>query len=161
MYRSIYMPQKLINGVYSKYVLNFSWCHLKQNYVAHLLLYSYLIWMWVREREDPWFENMLVLSVNNCLYASYSIPPWQGLCVPNVAGHALCDCYHSFPLNKPSNFSVCSLWKLELVCIRTHTHVKDLVVHVRVWWITETWKDPSCLYWQKLCSRRINVQLYL
>ena len=36
------------------------------------------------------------------------------------------------------------------VCIRTQkndhtrTHVKDPVVHVRVPWFTETWKDPAC-----------------
>ena len=24
------------------------------------------------------------------------------------------------------------------------THVEDSVVHVRVWWITETWKDRAC-----------------
>ena len=27
---------------------------------------------------------------------------------------------------------------------RSHTHIKDSVVHVRVWWIMETLKHPAC-----------------
>ena len=48
------------------------------------------------------------------------------------------------------------------VCVYTHaqewsyTHIKDQVVRVRVWWITETQKDPVCT----LTDRGINVLLY-
>ena len=31
-----------------------------------------------------------------------------------------------------------------IACIYICTHVKDPVVHVRVWWITETLKHPAC-----------------
>ena len=35
----------------------------------------------------------------------------------------------------------------------SHTHGKDPVVHVRVRWITETWKDPACTKkWQNVIS---------
>ena len=31
-----------------------------------------------------------------------------------------------------------------MACIKLCAHVKDPVVHVRVWWIVETLKDPAC-----------------
>ena len=32
-----------------------------------------------------------------------------------------------------------------ITCIYSCAHIKDPVVHVRVWWIKETLEDPACL----------------
>ena len=31
-------------------------------------------------------------------------------------------------------------------CVYMHAHIKDPMIHVRVWWITETRKDPACAF---------------
>ena len=35
-----------------------------------------------------------------------------------------------------------------IVCKNIHSHVRDPIVHVKVWWIMETWEHPACsLVW--------------
>ena len=41
------------------------------------------------------------------------------------------------------SYSVCTLL-CAIACINICAHIKDPVVHVRVWWIMETLKHPAC-----------------